>query len=98
MNWTESTTSDDSFAGDLRYSFGIKRTGNGNCFWIQHFHSTLNLTGRAGLVMANSAPNARASAQDIRGEIIRVGDVDVDVVVAIHPNFFFTITLPCTLW
>ena len=46
--------------------------------------------------MANSAADARASEQDIREKIIRAGDVDV--MVAIGPNFFFTVTLPCTLW
>jgi type I restriction enzyme M protein len=46
--------------------------------------------------MANSAADARASEQEIREKIIRAGHVDV--MVAIGPNFFFTVTLPCTLW
>ena len=46
--------------------------------------------------MANSAADARASEQEIREKIIRTGHVDV--MVAIGPNFFFTVTLPCTLW
>ena len=86
----------ERLAGDPRYPFGIPRTDNGNYLWIQHFHSALNRTGRAGFVMANSAADARASEQDIREKIIRAGDVDV--MVAIGPNFFFTVTLPCTLW
>jgi len=86
----------ERLAGDPRYPFGIPRTDNGNYLWIQHFHSALNRTGRAGFVMANSAADARASEQDIREKIILAGDVDV--MVAIGPNFFFTVTLPCTLW
>jgi type I restriction enzyme M protein len=86
----------ERIASDPRYPFGIPRTDNGNYLWIQHFHAALNQKGRAGFVMANSAAGARASEQDIREKIIRSGDVDV--MVAIGPNFFFTVTLPCTLW
>ena len=86
----------ERIASDPRYPFGIPRTDNGNYLWIQHFHSALNKKGRAGFVMANSAADARASEQEIREKIIRAGDVDV--MVAIGPNFFFTVTLPCTLW
>jgi type I restriction enzyme M protein len=86
----------ERLAGDPRYPFGIPRTDNGNYLWIQHFHSALNQKGRAGFVMANSAADARASEQEIREKIIRAGHVDV--MVAIGPNFFFTVTLPCTLW
>ena len=86
----------ERLASDPRYPFGIPRTDNGNYLWIQHFHSALNPKGRAGFVMANSAADARASEQDIREKITRAGHVDV--MVAIGPNFFFTVTLPCTLW
>jgi type I restriction enzyme M protein len=86
----------ERLSGDPRYPFGIPRTDNGNYLWIQHFHSALNRTGRAGFVMANSAADARASEQEIREKIIRAGDVDV--MVAISPNFFYTVILPCTLW
>jgi type I restriction enzyme M protein len=86
----------ERLAGDPRYPFGIPRTDNGNYLWIQHFHSALNPKGRAGFVMANSAADARASEQEIREKIIRAGHVDV--MVAIGPNFFFTVALPCTLW
>lgn len=86
----------ERLAGDPRYPFGIPRTDNGNYLWIQHFHSALNPKGRAGFVMANSAADARASEQEIRQKIIRAGHVDV--MVAVGPNFFFTVTLPCTLW
>jgi type I restriction enzyme M protein len=86
----------ERIADDPRYRFGIPRTDNANYLWIQHFHSALNETGRAGFVMANSAADARGSEQDIREQLIRSGDVDV--MVSIGTNFFFTVTLPCTLW
>ena len=86
----------ERLAGDPRYPFGIPRTDNGNYLWIQHFHSALNKKGRAGFVMANSAADARASEQEIREKLIRTGDVDV--MVSIGTNFFYTVVLPCTLW
>ena len=64
--------------------------------WIQIFHSALNKTGRAGFVMANSASDARGSELEIRQKLIETGAVDV--MIAIGPNFFYTVTLPCTLW
>lgn len=79
-----------------RFPFGMPRTDNGNYIWIQLFYSTLNQQGRAGFVMANSASDARQSEQDIRKELIQAGAVDV--MVSIGSNFFYTVTLPCTLW
>jgi type I restriction enzyme M protein len=79
-----------------RYSFGLPRTDNANYLWIQLFYSTLNQTGRAGFVMANSASDARASEQDLRKLLIEARAVDV--MVAVGPNMFYTVTLPCTLW
>jgi type I restriction enzyme M protein len=46
--------------------------------------------------MANSASDARGSELDIRKQLIQTGSVDV--MIAIGPNFFYTVTLPCTLW
>ncbi len=86
----------ERLADDPRYAFGLPRTDNGNYLWIQHFHSALNATGRAGFVMANSAADARASEQEIREKLIRSGHVDV--MVSIGPKFFYTVALPCTLW
>lgn len=86
----------ERIADDPRYPFGIPRTDNANYLWIQHFYSALSKNGRAGFVMANSAADARASEQEIREKMIRAGHVDV--MVSISPNFFFTVTLPCTLW
>ncbi|WHZ21501.1 MAG: Type I restriction-modification system, DNA-methyltransferase subunit M [Nitrospira sp.] len=79
-----------------RYPFGLPRTDNANYLWIQLFYSTLNTTGRAGFVMANSASDARASEQDLRKQLIEARAVDV--MVAVGPNMFYTVTLPCTLW
>jgi len=81
---------------DLRYPFGLPKADNANYLWIQIFYSTLNAQGRAGFVMANSAGDARGSELDIRRELLRAKAVDV--VVSIGPNFFYTVTLPCTLW
>lgn len=79
-----------------RYPFGLPRTDNANYLWIQDFYSALNEKGRAGFVMANSASDARASEQDIRQKLIEARAVDV--MVAVGPNMFYTVTLPCTLW
>jgi len=79
-----------------RFPFGLPRTDNANYLWIQLFYSTLNDKGRAGFVMANSASDARSSEQDLRRQIIE--DHGVDVMVAVGPNMFYTVTLPCTLW
>ncbi|HJX10499.1 MAG TPA: class I SAM-dependent DNA methyltransferase, partial [Candidatus Binatia bacterium] len=79
-----------------RYPFGLPRTDNANYLWIQLFYSALNDTGRAGFVMANSASDARASEQDIRKQLLEAHAVDA--IVAVGPNMFYTVTLPCTLW
>jgi len=81
---------------DSRFPYGMPRTDNGNYVWIQLFASSLNDTGRAGFVMANSASDARGSEQEIRRQLMESGVVDV--MVAIGSNFFYTVTLPCTLW
>jgi len=79
-----------------RYPFGLPRTDNGNYLWIQLFYSSLNNQGRAGFVMANSASDARASEMELRRQLIEAKGVDV--MVAVGPNMFYTVTLPCTLW
>jgi len=79
-----------------RYPFGLPRTDNGNYLWIQLFYSALNARGRAGFVMANSASDARSSEQELRQKLIEARAVDV--MVAVGPNMFYTVTLPCTLW
>src|ERR1700722_2618273 len=79
-----------------RYPFELPKADNGNYLWIQIFYSTLSATGRAGFVMANSAGDARGSELEIRKKLIQ--SHGVDVVVSVGPNFFYTVTLPCTLW
>ena len=82
--------------GDPRFPLGMPSTDNANYLWISLFWSSLNATGRAGFVMANSAGDARGSELEIRKKLIQSGAVDA--IVAIGPNFFYTVTLPCTLW
>mgnify|MGYP000857455893 FL=1 len=79
-----------------RFPYGMPRSDNGNYIWMQLFYSALNDTGRAGFVMANSAADAGSSEQEIRRKLIEDGGVDI--VVSIGSNFFYTVTLPCTLW
>ncbi len=86
----------DKLAGQPRFPFGMPRTDNANYLWIQMFYSALKDTGRAGFVMANSASDARASELDIRKQLLEAQVVDV--MIAIGPNMFYTVTLPCTLW
>ena len=86
----------DRLKDDPRFPFGLPRADNANYLWIQLFYSALNDTGRAGFVMANSASDARGSEMDIRKQIIEARAVDV--MVAVGPHFFYTVTLPCTLW
>ena len=81
---------------DPRFPFGVPKPDNANYLWIQLFYSALSATGRAGFVMANSASDARGSEQLIRERLLREGAVDV--MISIGPNFFYTVTLPCTLW
>ncbi|AEI09872.1 type I restriction enzyme M protein [Corynebacterium resistens DSM 45100] len=86
----------DQLAGDKRLPFGLPKADNGNFLWIQQFYAALSPEGRAGFVMANSAGDAGYSEKEIRKQLIESGTVDV--MVAISPNFFYTVTLPVTLW
>lgn len=79
-----------------RFPFGMPTPDNANYLWIQLFYSALNESGRAGFVMANSAADARGSEMEIRKKLIKSNAVDV--VISIGSNFFYTVTLPCTLW
>jgi type I restriction enzyme M protein len=81
---------------DPRFRFGLPHTDNANYLWMQLFYSALNENGRAGFVMANSASDARSSELEIRKQLIAARAVDV--MVAVGPNFFYTVILPCTLW
>ena len=69
---------------------------NANSLWIQYFYAYLNETGRAGFVMASSASDAGNKDRDIREQLVNTGHVDV--MMAIGNKFFYTRSLPCTLW
>ncbi|MCZ4273339.1 type I restriction-modification system subunit M [Maritalea porphyrae] len=81
---------------DARFPFRLPSSDNGNYLWISMIYAALNETGRAGFVIANSASDARSSEMEIRKKLIESGAVDV--IVAVGPNMFTTVTLPCTLW
>ncbi|MBP8792914.1 MAG: SAM-dependent DNA methyltransferase [Lutibacter sp.] len=88
-------------AEDNRLPFGAPLTGkgtisNGNYLWMQYFHSYLNATGRAGFVMASSATDAGNAEKLIRQKLIETGDVEC--IVSISNNFFYTRSLPCHVW
>jgi type I restriction enzyme M protein len=82
--------------GDSRFPFGLPKADNANYIWIQAFYSALNDKGRAGFVMANSAADAGGSELEIRKKLVT--EKAVDVIVAVGSNFFYTVTLPVTLW
>jgi len=86
----------DRLKDDPRFALGLPTTDNANYLWIQLFAASLNENGRAGFVMANSAGDARGSELEIRKKLLQSGAVDV--IVSIGSNFFYTVTLPCTLW
>lgn len=81
---------------DPRFRLGLPNTDNANYLWIQISYHALSPKGRAGLVMANSAADARGSGLEIRKKLIQSGAVDV--IVSVGPDFFYTVTLPATLW
>jgi type I restriction enzyme M protein len=88
--------------GDPRLPFGLpgvnkqKKVGNGNYLWISYFWSYLNPKGRAGFVMSSQASSAGHGEKEVRRKIVETGDVDV--MIAIRANFFYTRTVPCELW
>lgn len=86
----------DSVKNDPRLPFGLPKNDNANYLWIQYFYAYLNNTGRAGFVMASSASDAGHSEKLIRQKLVETGAVDI--MVSISNNFFYTRSLPCTLW
>lgn len=88
--------------GDPRLPFGLpgvnkqNKVGNGNYLWISYFWSYLSAKGRAGFVMSSQASSAGHGEAEVRQKIVATGDVDV--MIAIRPNFFYTRTVPCELW
>jgi len=87
---------------DRRLPFGLpgvnkdKRVSNGNYLWISYFHSYLSAKGRAGFVMSSQASSAGHGEKEVRRKLVETGDVDV--MIAIRSNFFYTRTVPCELW
>ncbi|MBN2284898.1 MAG: N-6 DNA methylase [Tissierellales bacterium] len=85
-----------------RLPFGLpgvnpkKEVSNANYLWISYFYAYLNDTGRAGFVMAASATDSGNKERDIRKQLIQTGHVDCMMSVA--NNFFYKVTLPCSLW
>jgi len=88
--------SKDYVKEDPRLPFGVPKADNGNYMWIQYFNSYLNEKGRAGFVMASSATDAGNSEKLIRQQLIETENVDV--IVSVGNNFFYTRSLPCNLW
>lgn len=88
--------------GDRRLPFGLpgvnkdKRVSNANYLWISYFWSYLSKTGRAGFVMSSQASSAGHGEKEVRRKIVETGDVDV--MISIRSNFFYTRTVPCELW
>lgn len=85
-----------------RLPFGLpsvnkhKEVGNANYLWISYFYAYLNEHGRAGFVMASSATDSQGKDKDIRQQLVQTGHVDV--MVSVGNNFFYTKSLPCSLW
>lgn len=92
----------DKIKNDPRLPFGLPsvndkgKVSNGNYVWISYFYSYLNDQGRAGFVMAAGAESAGRGDALVRQKLIETGDVDV--MVSIRSNFFYTRTVPCVLW
>ena len=92
----------DKIKNDPRLPFGLPsvndkgKVSNGNYVWISYFYSYLNDHGRAGFVMAAGAESAGRGDALVRQKLIETGDVDV--MVSIRSNFFYTRTVPCVLW
>lgn len=87
---------------DPRLPFGLPgvnkagKVSNGNYLWISYFYSYLSARGRAGFVMSSQASSAGRDEAKVRQKLVETGDVDV--MVAIRGNFFYTRTVPCELW
>jgi len=92
----------DKVKTDPRLPFGLPgvnkkdKVSNGNYVWISYFYSYLNEKGRAGFVMSSQASSAGGGEAKVRQKLVETGDVDV--MIAIRSNFFYTRTVPCELW
>jgi type I restriction enzyme M protein len=92
----------DKVKSDPRLPFGLPginkggKVSNGNYIWISYFYSYLNDKGRAGFVMSSQASSAGGGEAKVRQKLVETGDVDA--MIAIRSNFFYTRTVPCELW
>ena len=92
----------DKVKTDPRLPFGLpginkeNKVSSGNYVWISYFYSYLNETGRAGFVMSSQASSAGSSEAEVRRKLVETGDVEA--MIAIRSNFFYTRTVPCELW
>ncbi len=92
----------DKVSSDPRLPFGLPgvnkkgKVSNGNYVWISYFYSYLNARGRAGFVMSSQASSAGRDEAKVRQALVETGDVDI--MVAVRSNFFYTRTVPCELW
>ncbi|HIJ94884.1 MAG TPA: N-6 DNA methylase [Desulfuromonadales bacterium] len=92
----------DKVKDDRRLPFGLpgvnkaKKVSNGNYLWISYFHSYLGPKGRAGFVMSSQASSGGHGEAEVRRKLVETGDVDV--MISIRSNFFYTRTVPCELW
>ena len=92
----------DKVKNDPRLPFGLPgvnkkgKVSNGNYIWISYFYSYLGEAGRAGFIMSSQASSAGRGEAKVRQKLVETGNVDV--MVAIRSNFFYTRTVPCELW
>jgi type I restriction enzyme M protein len=75
---------------------GKETVPNANYLWINLFATSLKPKGRAALVMANSASDARHSEAEIRKRLIE--ENLIYAMLTLPSNMFYTVTLPATLW
>lgn len=93
---------DDKVEGDARLPFGLpgvnknKKVSNGNYLWISYFYSYLNQRGKSGFVMSSQASSAGGDQAKVRQKLIETGDVEL--MIAVRSNFFYTRSVPCELW
>ena len=87
---------------DPRLPFGLPgvnkkgKVSNGNYLWISYFYSYLSEKGRAGFVMSSQASSAGGAEAKVRQKLIETGDVEA--MIDIRGNFFYTRSVPCQLW
>lgn len=83
-------------SGKSKSEKNVNTVPNANYLWISLFATSLKPGGKAALVMANSASDARHSEADIRKNLIKSGVIGG--MLTLPKNMFYTVTLPATLW